>query len=100
MSAQSYLIVIERGPRNCSAYSPDVPGCAATGATVEQTLARMQRALLAHLRGFAEDGEPVPRARGLPWHLRNSRDFQPASDDLFTQVTIELPAAVPAPAVA
>mgnify|MGYP000616135464 CR=1 FL=1 len=35
--AQRYLILVEGGPpSNYSAWSPDVPGCVATGATVEE----------------------------------------------------------------
>jgi len=90
MSTKAYLVVIERAARNCSAYSPDVSGCIATGATVEQTLTRMRRALRAHLAGLVEDGEPLPKARSLAWHLRNSRDFKPEPGDLFTQLPVEL----------
>ncbi len=90
MSTENYLVVIERGARNCSAYSPDVPGCIATGATVEQTLTRMRQALRAHLAGLVEDGEPLPKARGLSWHLRNARDFKPEPGDLFTQLPVSL----------
>ncbi len=32
-----YAIVIERAENNYSAYVPDLPGCIATGATVEET---------------------------------------------------------------
>jgi|688.fasta_scaffold1115254_2 predicted RNase H-like HicB family nuclease len=90
MKTEGYLVVIERAARNCSAYAPDVPGCIATGATVEQTLVRMRRALRAHLNGLAEDGEPLPKARALSWHLRNSRDFKPEPGDLFTQLPVSL----------
>ncbi len=91
MNSRQYWIVIERGPRNCSAYSPDVPGCAATGASVEKTLARMRRALRLHLGGMIEDGDPLPRPHTLSWHIRHSDDFAPAVDDLITQVEVELP---------
>ncbi len=95
MSSPNYLVVIERGPRNRSAYSPDVPGCVATGATVEQTLVRMRRALRDHFAGLVEDGEPIPPARGLAWHLRHAQNFQPTPDDLIAQVTVELPSVAP-----
>jgi predicted RNase H-like HicB family nuclease len=98
MSTENYLVVIERGTRNCSAYSPDVPGCIATGATVEQTVNRMRRALRDHLAGLAQDDEPLPAARGLAWHLRHSKDFKPAPGDLFTQVVVETVRGEPAAA--
>ena len=56
----NYLVVLEHGQRNWSAYVPDVPGCVATGKTREMTLARMRVAVEMHLRGLREDGEAVP----------------------------------------
>ena len=55
-----YLVVIAQGPSNCSAYSPDVPGCVASGKTPEDTLANMRSALAFHLEGLRKDGDPVP----------------------------------------
>jgi len=55
---------VERGPRNCSAYSPDVSGCAATGRTVEECVAEMRSALASHLEVMSEYGEPIPEPSG------------------------------------
>jgi predicted RNase H-like HicB family nuclease len=33
-----YPIIIEKTARNYSAFSPDLPGCVATGRTLEQTI--------------------------------------------------------------
>ncbi len=60
MSSVKYGIVIERGERNCSAYVPDLPGCVATGATVEQAKERIRGAIGLHLQGLREDGQAVP----------------------------------------
>lgn len=60
-----YLAVIEQGPENFSAYLPDVPGCVATGHTVEETLRLLGEALELHLRGLMEDGLPVPAPSSL-----------------------------------
>ena len=57
-----YLIVIEETPTGYSAYSPDLPGCVATGhdrANVEQA---MREAMLFHIEGLHAAGEPIPRA--------------------------------------
>ena len=56
-----YLVVLEEADSNWAAYSPDVPGCIATGATPEETLQRYQEALRMHLDGLREDGLPTPR---------------------------------------
>jgi predicted RNase H-like HicB family nuclease len=58
--SSSYLVVIERGQRNFSAYVPDLPGCIATGATREQTVERMRAAIGLHIEGLRADGDPVP----------------------------------------
>ena len=55
-----YLIVIEETPGGFSAYSPDVPGCAATGRTREDVERQMHDALEFHLDGLREDGQPIP----------------------------------------
>ena len=55
-----YLIVIESGARNYSAYAPDVPGCVATGRTVEECEREMREALVFHFEGLREFGEPIP----------------------------------------
>lgn len=55
-----YAIIIEQSERNYSAYAPDVPGCVATGTTLEEVTALMRDALEFHFRGLAEDGDPIP----------------------------------------
>lgn len=57
-----FLVVIERAPNNFSAYSPDLPGCIATGATREEVEANMYEAIQMHLEGLKEDGLPVPES--------------------------------------
>ena len=55
-----YAIVIERAAGNLSAYVPDLPGCVATGATVEETEHLLREAIELHLIGLREDGLPIP----------------------------------------
>ena len=63
--AKRYLILIEGGPpSNYSAWSPDLPGCAATGDTLEEVEREMRAAITLHLEGLAEDGEPIPQPSG------------------------------------
>ncbi len=60
MISVKYGIVIEKGEHNCSAYVPDLQGCVATGATVEETKERIREAILLHLEGMREDGDAIP----------------------------------------
>lgn len=56
-----YAVVIERAASNYSAYVPDLPGCVATGATIEEVEAEIREAITLHLEGLREDGIPVPQ---------------------------------------
>ena len=55
-----YLIIIERTNSGFSAYSPDLPGCAATGATQGEVERAMREAVELHLEGLRASGQPVP----------------------------------------
>jgi predicted RNase H-like HicB family nuclease len=55
-----YAIVIEKGEGNYGAYVPDLPGCVATGTTVEETEREIQEAIEFHLEGMRADGLPIP----------------------------------------
>ena len=57
-----YAIVIEKAEGNYSAYVPDLPGCVATGATVEEAESQIREAIEFHLEGLREDGSPIPDA--------------------------------------
>jgi predicted RNase H-like HicB family nuclease len=56
-----YAIVIERAESNYSAYVPDLPGCIATGATLEEVEQQIREAIEFHLEGMREDGVPAPQ---------------------------------------
>ena len=55
-----YAIVIELADNNYSAYVPDLPGCVATGGTIEEVEVQIREAITFHLEGLREDGLPVP----------------------------------------
>jgi len=55
-----YAIVIENAGANFSAYVPDLPGCVATGTTVEETERSTREAIEFHLEGMRADGTPIP----------------------------------------
>jgi predicted RNase H-like HicB family nuclease len=56
-----YAVVIEKAAKNYSAYVPDLPGCVATGATVEETEQLIREAIEFHLSGLRDDGVPIPQ---------------------------------------
>jgi len=57
-----YAIVIEKAGNNFSGYVPDLPGCVATGATVQDAEKVLREAIEFHLAGLREDGAPIPQA--------------------------------------
>lgn len=60
-----FLIVIEKAENNYSAYSPDLPGCAATGATREEAEKNMHEAIKMHIEGLIEDNLPILESRSF-----------------------------------
>jgi predicted RNase H-like HicB family nuclease len=55
-----YAIVVEDAGANLAAYVPDLPGCVATGDTLEEVERLIREAIELHLEGLAEDGQPIP----------------------------------------
>lgn len=55
-----YAVVIEKAGDNFSAYVPDLPGCVATGTSVEDVEHEIRDAIRFHIAGLNEDGLAVP----------------------------------------
>lgn len=55
-----FLVIIEKGEHSYGAYSPDLPGCVAVGRTEQEVKKNMQEAMVMHLEGMIEYGEPIP----------------------------------------
>ncbi len=56
-----YLIILEKTGTGYSAYSPDLPGCIATGITREETENEMKDAIEFHIEGLRLNGDEVPK---------------------------------------
>ena len=62
MKRIQYLVRISRDPHSdWGASVPDLPGCVATGKTLDSALRRIQQAIALHVGGLRDDGLPVPR---------------------------------------
>jgi len=68
-----FLVIVEQIDGNYSAYSPDLPGCVATGTTREEAEERMHEAIELHIEGLREDGFPVPRSRSSAIYIAVNR---------------------------
>jgi predicted RNase H-like HicB family nuclease len=56
-----YAVVIEKAEGNYSAYVPDLPGCVATGDTIEGVEREIRDAIRFHIDGLKKDGLLVPQ---------------------------------------
>lgn len=65
MSVHRFLVVVEDAGQNYSAYSPDLPGCVATGATQEEAETNIYEAIQMHIDGLREDGLPIPSSSAI-----------------------------------
>ena len=84
-----YLVIIEKGGTNYSAYSPDIPGCMATGKTVEETIDEMRSVITFHLEGMVENGEELPAPRSLSDFLNETDEI--SDNDILTSIETDLP---------
>lgn len=60
-----YAVVIEKAEGNYSAYVPDLPGCVATGPTVQAIEQEIREAIRFHIDGLKEDGLTVPQPTSM-----------------------------------
>ncbi len=60
-----YAVVIEKAEGNYSAYVPDLPGCIATGETIEEIKQMIAEAIEFHIEGMLEEGLPIPKPTSI-----------------------------------
>jgi len=56
----AYAVIIEGGDESFSAYVPDLPGCVATGRSIDEVETRIREAIRVHIQSLEEHGETVP----------------------------------------
>ena len=69
---KEYLVLVEPADTGYSAYSPDLPGCASTGATPAEVEGNMREAIEFHLEGLKAEGDEVPEPRTYSTYVRVS----------------------------
>ncbi len=55
-----YVIIVEKAGNNYSAFCPDLPGCIATGETVDETVEMMKEAIKLHIEELKKEGLELP----------------------------------------
>ena len=64
-----FLIVVEKAKKGYSGYSPDLPGCVATGTTGPRAVSRMQSAIRFHLEGLRAKGQRIPPPKSFSTYV-------------------------------
>ncbi len=85
-----YLVIYAKGATAFSGFSPDVPGCVSTGATLEDMRLMLTEALTFHLHGTAEDGDPIPQPKTTQVSF-NDEDFEGVEYFVVEHLTILVP---------
>ena len=67
-----YLIIIEEVKSGYSAFSPDLPGCAATGSSKEEVEENIKDAVAFHVEGMHQEGLEVPQPHSFSTYLEVS----------------------------
>lgn len=68
--SKRYLIIFERTNSGYSAYSPDRPGCVATGGDRDEVEANIREAIEFHVDGLRGEGLPVPEPRAYSGYIQ------------------------------
>ncbi|KAB2843825.1 MAG: type II toxin-antitoxin system HicB family antitoxin [Melioribacteraceae bacterium] len=69
-----YLIVIEKIKTGFSAFSPDFPGCIATGKTKKDVERKINDALEFHIEGLKLEGESIPQSKSYSIYKKLSNE--------------------------
>jgi len=88
---RSYMVVYEKGPKNWSAFVPDIPGCGSLGHDLDDTRANVREAIELYLRESAKASEPIPEATttNVDFH---EFDPEPESKQYFVEwLAVSLP---------
>lgn len=88
---REYLVVYEKGQKNWSAFSPDVPGCGSLGDTLEEVRSNLLEAMKLYLNEAAKAGEIIPDATAT------NVDFHEFDPDRETEQYVVEWLAVPLP---
>jgi predicted RNase H-like HicB family nuclease len=70
-----FAVVFEKTDTGYSAHVPDLPGCIAAGADIEETQQLIREAVEMHLEGMREDSDPIPQATTITDYVTVTQDM-------------------------
>ncbi len=71
---KEYTVIYEWAGNNYSAYVPDLPGCVATGKTLDEVRSNVRDAIGFHLKGLREDSLPIPEPKTVVTEVETSAE--------------------------
>jgi predicted RNase H-like HicB family nuclease len=80
-----YAVIYEKTGTGYSAYAPDLPGCIATGTSLELTKRRMERAVEVHVAAMDADGDPIPEPTTQTDYVETPRPSRRQKRAAFTE---------------
>ena len=83
-----FLVVIEKANGNYSAYSPDLPGCVATGRTRQVVERNMHKAIVMHVQGLLEDNLPIPESQSSAEYIAVQVGYDDQKESRLTKAKI------------
>lgn len=88
-----YLVIIRRTSTGYSVDVPDLPGCIATGVSIEHARQMIAEAIEMHLELMSSSGEAVPApSRSVEFVVEDS-----SAEELCTWVEVDAPQALAQP---
>jgi len=86
--------LIHEADGNYGISFPDFPGCISGGATAEDAIRKGSEALTFHVRGMAEDGDPLPMLRSVSELKADANFAEDADGAVVALVPFDLPSKV------
>jgi predicted RNase H-like HicB family nuclease len=85
-----YFVIIEKGSKKYSAFSPDVSGCIAVGHNVKETIRLIKLALGFHLAWRRKSGIPLPQPSGISRHIDDGLFEKARTGREFYSIEVEV----------
>ncbi len=95
---RTFLVVYEKGPKNYSGFSPDIPGCGSMGDTLEEMRANLTEAIDLYIDGCIEFGEPLPEPTAKSITLPLEGEADPHAEYVVEWLTVNIPTVTENPA--
>jgi len=87
-----YIALLHKNGRKGYGVSfPDFPGCVSAGSTVEDALREAAEALALHVDGMREDGDRIPKPRGMEAIRHAKEDWVELQDAIIATVPLMPP---------